>query len=371
MVSDMKVRPFSDWGLGALDGPLVIAGPCSAETEEQVLSTARALHTTGVRVFRSGIWKPRTRPGSFEGVGSVGLPWLRKVKEETGMLTAVEVANVKHVYEALRAGVDILWVGARTTVNPFAVQEIADALGNVDIPVMVKNPVNPDVDLWIGAIERLSAVGITRLAGLHRGFSGMEKSRFRNDPQWQVAIELKRRMPQLPMICDPSHISGRRNLIAELSQCALDLGFNGLMIETHCDPEHAWSDAKQQVTPATLDRILSGLTVRRENASDAAFQQQLAQYRSQIDQVDRALMRLLGERMRISSAIGTLKKENDVTVLQTHRWDDILSQARAMGREYDLGNAFVDTFIRAIHEESIRVQETIMNEHREDLSEGD
>ena len=263
MQNDVEIKPLSSWGVGDDKSPMVIAGPCSAETEEQVMTTAVALQKAGIKIFRAGIWKPRTRPGSFEGVGSVGLPWLRRVKQETGMLTAVEVANVKHVYEAMRAGVDILWVGARTTVNPFAVQEIADALENVDIPLLVKNPVNPDVDLWMGAIERFQAAGLTRLAALHRGFSGLEKSRFRNEPRWQVAIELRRRMPQIPFICDPSHIAGRRDLISDISQCALDLGYQGLMIESHCDPDQAWSDASQQLTPQALKGVLDGLVVRR------------------------------------------------------------------------------------------------------------
>ncbi len=357
----LDIKPLSSWGLGDTIAPMVIAGPCSAETEEQVMSTARSLSEAGVKIFRAGIWKPRTRPGSFEGVGSVGLSWLRRVKQETGMLTAVEVANVKHVYEAMRAGVDILWVGARTTVNPFAVQEIADALENVDIPLLVKNPVNPDVDLWIGAIERFASAGLTRITALHRGFSGMGKSRYRNDPCWQIAIELRRRMPQIPFVCDPSHMAGRRDLIAEISQSALDLGYEGLMIESHCDPDNAWSDASQQVTPESLKKILAGLIVRRSDTSDSVYQEKLGRYRSEIDYLDQELMRLLGERMRVSREIGDLKKLNAVTVLQPTRWDQILERARRLGANNSLSERFSDLLMKSVHEESIRVQEEIMN----------
>ena len=352
--------PMSEWGLGLPDGPVWIAGPCSAETEDQVLATARGLAATGIHMFRAGIWKPRTRPGCFEGVGSDGLPWLKKVKAETGLPIAIEVANVKHVYEAMRAGIDVVWIGARTTVNPFAVQEVADALKGVDIPVMVKNPVSPDLELWMGAMERLAAVGIKKIAALHRGFKGAQKSAVRNEPMWQVPIELRRRLPNLPIICDPSHITGRRDLIAEVSQQAMDLDFDGLMIESHCKPEEAWSDASQQMTPAALGKILADIIIREPEAKDEDFKLQVSQLRTQLDQLDNDLINLLSDRMAIVEKIGLLKKKSNVTVLQASRWDETLKHVRRHGEEHGFDEAFVDTLFKTIHQESINRQEKIL-----------
>lgn len=351
---------LSEWGLGLPDGPVWIAGPCSAETEEQVMTTARQVKEAGAHIFRAGIWKPRTRPGSFEGVGSPGLPWLRSARRETGLPVAIEVANVKHVYEAMRAGVDVVWVGARTTVNPFAVQEIADALKGVDIPVIVKNPVSPDLELWMGAIERMAAVGITRLAALHRGFKGISKSPLRNEPMWQVPIELRRRMPSLPIICDPSHIAGRRDLIAEISQEAMDLDYDGLMIESHCDPAQAWSDASQQVTPLELAKLLAGLVIRQPDAADGDFKKKVSELRTRLDEMDTGLVNLLAERMDVAEEIGRLKKTANVTVLQTSRWDETLRQVRRHGQEHGFDEAFIDALFKTIHQESIDRQERIL-----------
>jgi chorismate mutase len=282
----MEIAKLTDWGLSEDQiKPLIIAGPCSAESEEQVLATARGLAAINVPIFRAGIWKPRTRPGSFEGVGAIGLQWLKKVKE-TGMMTAIEVANPTHVFEAIKTGVDILWIGARTAVNPFAIQEIADSLQGMDIPVMLKNPVNPDIDLWVGGLERLHNAGLTKLAALHRGFSGLENSPLRNEPQWQLPIELRRRLPNLPLICDPSHICGRKDLLSSISQKALDLDYQGLMIETHCDPENAKSDKDQQISPDVLKHILDGLVIRNTKTDDVNFQRELAELRTGIDRLD-------------------------------------------------------------------------------------
>lgn len=355
-----KTPAMSEWGLGLPDGPVWIAGPCSAETEKQVLNTARGLATTGIHMFRAGIWKPRTRPGCFEGVGLKGLPWLQKVKAETGLPIAIEVANMKHVCEAMRAGVDVVWIGARTTVNPFAVQEVADALKGVDIPVMVKNPVSPDLELWMGAMERLAAVGIKKIAALHRGFKGAQKSALRNEPMWQVPIELRRRLPNLPIICDPSHITGRRDLISEVSQQAMDLDFDGLMIESHCNPEEAWSDASQQLTPKALEKILADIIIREPEAKDEDFKLQVSQLRTQLDQLDNDLINLLSDRMEIVGKIGLLKKKSNVTVLQTSRWDETLKHVRRHGEEHGFDEAFVDSLFKTIHQESINRQEKVL-----------
>ena len=299
--------------------PIVIAGPCSAETEEQVLTTAKQLAANGIRIFRAGIWKPRTKPGGFEGVGSDGLPWLRRVKQETGMYTATEVATAKHVYEALKYGVDILWIGARTTANPFAVQEIADALKGVDVPILIKNPVNPDLELWIGAIERIYNTGLHRIAAIHRGFSSYEKKLYRNQPQWHIPIELHRRFPDLPLFCDPSHIGGKRELIAPLSQQAMDMQYNGLIIESHCEPDKALSDKEQQITPDSLDLILRRLVIREMKQST----EDLVDLRRQIDILDNDLLEVLVKRMRVSTEIG-IYKEHGIAVLQTNRFNEIL-----------------------------------------------
>ncbi|MDD3811117.1 MAG: chorismate mutase, partial [Bacteroidales bacterium] len=309
MEQTIKNTPFASWGIDT-ERPLLIAGPCSAETEEQVMNTAIQLKDVGASVFRAGIWKPRTRPNTFEGVGVKGLRWLKKVKERTGMLTTTEVANAQHVYEAIKYGVDILWIGARTTVNPFTIQEIAEAMSGIDIPVMVKNPVNPDVELWLGAIERLQAVGISRIGVIHRGFSSYSENRYRNSPNWQIPLELKRRRPDLPFICDPSHIGGQRSLLQEISQKAMDLNFDGLMIETHIEPDSAWSDAKQQITPNELKQLLDKLILRRTDPGNNGFVNQLEELRSEIDRLDQELMNILEDRMKVSAGIGKVKKEN-------------------------------------------------------------
>ena len=337
--------------------PLVIAGPCSAETEEQVLETAKQLAAQGIKIFRAGIWKPRTKPGGFEGVGTVGLPWLKRVKEETGMYVATEVANQYHVFEALKYGVDILWIGARTAANPFSMQEIADALKGVDIPIFIKNPVNPDLELWIGAVERIYNAGIRKIGVIHRGFSAYDKRIYRNLPQWHIPIELRRRFPNLPIICDPSHIGGKRDLIAPLSQQAMDLGFDGLIIESHCNPDNAWSDASQQVKPDVLAYILDMLIVRETSQST----ENLNELRRQIDELDNQLLDLLAKRMRVSREIGQYKKEHDMPVLQTARYDEILSKRVSQAQDMDMDGEFMKTILAAIHEESIRQQMVIIN----------
>ncbi len=338
--------------------PLIIAGPCSAETDEQVMDTARKLAANGVKIFRAGIWKPRTKPGGFEGNGVKALPWLKRVKAELGMYTAVEVATAAHVREALAYDVDMLWIGARTSANPFAVQEVADALEGMDIPVLIKNPVNPDLDLWIGAIERIYNAGIRRIGAIHRGFSSYDKKIYRNLPQWHIPIELKRQIPNLPLVCDPSHIGGRRELIAPLCQQAMDLNFDGLIVESHCNPEKAWSDASQQVTPEVLDFILNTMVIRDTNQTTES----LASLRRQIDELDNSLLELLARRMRISEEIGQYKKEHNMPILQAQRYDEILqnriSQAESMGMDGE----FMKTVLVAIHEESVRHQQEIMKQ---------
>lgn len=337
--------------------PLILAGPCSAETREQVLETARLLSGFGVKIFRAGIWKPRTKPGGFEGIGQEGLNWLKEVKEETGMYVSTEVATAKHVEAALSTGIDILWVGARTSANPFAVQELADALKGVDIPVLVKNPVNPDLELWIGALERLSMAGLKRLGAIHRGFSSYDKKIYRNLPQWHIPIELRRRLPNLPIICDPSHIGGKRELVAPICQQAMDLGFDGLIVESHCNPECAWSDASQQVTPDILKYILSLLVVREGKKSTES----LDQLRGQIDECDNDLIELLAKRMRISREIGTFKKEHNMTVFQSSRYDEIINKRGIQAVQCGMEAEFMKKIFEAIHEESVRQQMEIIN----------
>ena len=338
--------------------PLVIAGPCSAETEEQIMETARQIASKGSsQIFRAGIWKPRTKPGGFEGVGSEGLRWLKRVKEETGLYVATEVATQKHVYEALKYNVDMLWIGARTTANPFAVQEIADALQGTNIPVLVKNPVNPDIELWIGAIERLYNAGLRRLGVIHRGFSSYDKKIYRNLPQWHIPIELHRRLPNLPMICDPSHIGGKRELIAPLSQQAMDLNFDGLIIESHCCPDGAWSDKDQQITPDVLDYVLNLLVIRDMKQTT----ENLAELRKQIDELDEKLLEVLAKRMRVSSEIGIYKKEHNMPVLQTIRYDEILGKRISMAEQMGMKGEFMKVILQAIHEESVRIQVDLMN----------
>ncbi len=343
-----------------LDHPLVIAGPCSAETEEQVLKIANDLKNTDVNYYRAGIWKPRTRPGNFEGVGAIGLKWLQRVKEETGLKTATEVANRAHVDLALEHDIDLLWIGARSTVSPFIVQEIADALEGTDKVVLIKNPVNPDLSLWLGAVERLYSADIKKLGVIHRGFSTYEKTKYRNIPEWQLAIELQTRFPDLPLINDPSHITGKRDMIFDVSQTALDLNFDGLMIETHHDPDNAWSDAAQQVTPDRLVQIMEDLRIRKETSEEAEYSSKLNNLRAQIDVIDNQIIETLGKRMKVADAIGGLKKQRNVAVLQTNRWNSILGNMILEGESKGLSEEFVLRMFKAIHQESINHQEKII-----------
>ena len=336
----------------------VIAGPCSAETEEQVITTARQLAGRGCHIFRAGVWKPRTKPGGFEGNGEAALPWLQRVKEETHMMVATEVATPEHVELALKYGVDVFWIGARTSANPFAMQAIADSLKGTDIPVLVKNPVNPDLELWIGAMERLNQAGVKRIAAIHRGFSSYDKKIYRNLPMWQIPIELRRRVPDLPLFCDPSHIGGKRELVAPLCQQAMDLGMNGLIVECHCDPDKAWSDAKQQVTPDILAYILSLLVLRDEKVTTEG----ISLMRKQIDELDNQLMELLAKRMKVCREIGEYKKEHNMTVLQTSRYNEILNKRGAQGSLWGMAPDFIKTVFEAVHEESVRQQMDIINQ---------
>lgn len=342
--------------------PILIAGPCSAETEEQVLQTARELASDGmIDLFRAGIWKPRTRPGEFEGVGAPGLAWLKKVKEETGLKVTTEVGNREHVFEALKAGIDVLWIGARTTVNPFSIQEVADALRGVDIPVIVKNPVNPDLKLWMGGIERIYKAGITRIAAIHRGFSFHGETTYRNVPHWQIAIDLRRNFPDIQIICDNSHICGRRDTLQEVAQKAMDLNFDGIMTEVHPTPDQAWSDAAQQITPAQYKVMIESMTFPQPNTNDPIFVQHMNDLRHEIDEIDENLINLLGRRMKIAEKIGEYKKENNIAVLQTSRWNEILGKAVKQGGKKGLSEEFVTVVLKAIHDESINHQIRIMH----------
>ncbi len=346
-----------------LKRPLIISGPCSAETEEQVLETALRLHKTGkIDMLRAGIWKPRTRPGSFEGIGTKGLPWLQKAKELTGLPVTVEVATGKQVEDALHFDIDVLWIGARTTVNPFSVQEVADALRGVNVPVLIKNPINPDLELWLGAVERVAKAGIKNIGLIHRGFSSYGNTEYRNAPMWHLAIEMKRRNPQLMMINDPSHICGRRDILQDVAQTAIDLDFDGLMIESHIDPDKAWSDAKQQITPERLAEILDGIIWRKENNASEEFHAEMEKMRQQINQLDDELMQILGQRMKVADRIGQYKKDNGITILQTNRWNAILERAFAKGEKLGLSKEFITKYFDAIHMESINHQNKVMNE---------
>ncbi len=339
--------------------PFVIAGPCSAETEEQVMTTAHQLAEKGCHMFRAGVWKPRTKPGCFEGHGEPALAWLQRVKQETGMLTAIEVAKPEHVELALKYGIDILWIGARTTVNPFAVQELADSLKGTDVPVLVKNPVSPDLELWIGALLRLNRVGVKRLGAIHRGFTSIDQKIYRNTPMWHIPIELHRRFPKLPIVCDPSHMGGRRDLVAPLCQQAMDMGFDGLLVESHCDPDNAWSDASQQVLPDVLDFIIDRLVIR----DNAEMTESLASMRKQIDEMDTALMDLLTKRMRVCREIATYKREHNMAVVQAVRYNEILDKRGAQGSLCGMSPDFVRRIYEAIHEESVRQQMDIINKN--------
>jgi len=357
----MEFLPLNKW-IPNLKKPLVIAGPCSAETEEQVLATAHALkNLEDVRIFRAGVWKPRTRPGTFEGIGTKALVWLSRVKEETGLLTSVEVAKPDHVEKALEFGIDILWIGARTSVNPFAVQEIADSLKGTNIPVMVKNPINADLSLWMGAIERIHRAGINKIAAIHRGFSTLDEPRYRNRPFWRIPIELKHKLPGLPVICDPSHITGKRDLIAEVSQKAMDVDMDGLMIETHPNPEKAWSDASQQVTPSMLADIIGGLKLRTEYSASRTFEHELEGLRDQIDRVDRIILENLKSRMEIVEKIGTAKSANNVTPLQLHRMDAMMRNRLEVANALGLPEKYVKEIYEIVHSESVKRQTEIMN----------
>lgn len=342
--------------------PLIISGPCSAETEEQVLQTAQRLAKTGkVDVLRAGIWKPRTRPGSFEGIGTKGLPWLQQAKKLTGLPLAVEVATGKQVEDALHFDIDILWIGARTTVNPFSVQEVADALRGANVPVLIKNPINPDLELWTGAVERVAKAGIKNIGLIHRGFSSYGNTEYRNAPMWHLAIEMKRRNPGMMIINDPSHICGRRDILMDVAQKAIDLDFDGLMIESHIDPDNAWSDAKQQVTPERLAEMLSNIVWRKEDINSEAYHQALEKLRQQINHLDDELLQLLGQRMKIADKIGEFKKNNNITILQTNRWNEILERAYRKGDVLGLTREFITKYFDAVHMESINHQNRIMN----------
>ena len=360
MEKTLDIIPVSEWGFFTLPRPMVIAGPCSAESEEQVLETARGLASWGIHMFRAGIWKPRTHPGCFEGVGVAGLKWLKKVKEETCMAVCTEVANEKHVYECLKYGVDMLWIGARTTANPFLMQEIADALQDTDVPVLVKNPINPDLELWIGALERLNQAGIKKLGVIHRGFSTTNSKPYRNAPGWQLAIELRARFPELPFFADPSHMGGSRKYLQELSQRAMDLGLEGLMIESHCNPDVALSDAKQQLTPTDLRTLIESLIIREKDSVDQDYREGIEQLRAQIDILDENLLNTLGSRMDVSQKIGTYKRDHNVAILQMARWDEIMDEMKKNARVHGLSEKFIEAVFNAIHEESVRIQNEVL-----------
>ena len=342
--------------------PLIISGPCSAETEEQLIATAQRLANTGkIDMLRAGIWKPRTKPGLFEGIGAKGLPWLLQAKKLTGLPTTVEVATGKQVEDALTFDVDVLWIGARTTVNPFSVQEVADALRGVDIPVLIKNPINPDLELWAGAVERVARAGVKQIGLIHRGFSSYGNTEYRNAPMWHLAIEMKRRNPGMMIINDPSHICGRRDILLDVAQKAIDLDFDGLMIESHIDPDNAWSDAKQQVTPEKLAEMLDTIVWRKEDVNSEAYHAALEKLRQQINHLDDEMMQILGQRMKIADQIGKYKKENNITILQTNRWNEILERAFNRGEKLGLGKEFITKYLDAVHMESINHQTKIMN----------
>ena len=363
MIKKLEITPLSEWGMFSDPQPSVVAGPCSAETEEQVMKTAEALKELGINVFRAGIWKPRTHPGCFEGIGVPGLKWLQKVKSEYGLKVSTEVASEKHVQECLKHGVDMVWIGARTTANPFLVQEIADALSGTDIPVLVKNPVNPDLDLWIGALERLNNAGLKKLGVIHRGFSTFDNIRYRNEPHWEIAIEMRSRYPELPFFVDPSHMGGSRDYILEISQRSLDLGFDGLMVESHCTPETALSDSRQQLTPAQLKDLLHNQIAVRDADSDAKeWKDNIEQLRAKIDVLDENLIYTLGSRMKVSRQIGEYKKNNNVAIVQAVRWDALLDKVVEIGYEHGLSKKFLTDVFNAIHEASVEAQNEIISD---------
>jgi len=367
MSKELNIKLMTDWE-EYNQRPFMIAGPCSAESEKQVVETAIALRETGkVDVYRAGIWKPRTRPNSFEGVGSIGLPWLKKAKQETGLPLTIEVANAKHVYEALKFGVDILWIGARTAANPFAMEEISQVLKGAEVGVLIKNPINPDLELWVGAVERIYNAGIRKIGLIHRGFSTYEKSRFRNLPQWQIPIEMKSRMPRIPMLNDPSHIGGKRSLLLEISQKAMDLNYDGLMIESHINPEVALSDAQQQVTPKQLAAILDKLILREPMTRDDKLLSTLDELRGKIDWFDDQLLEIIEQRMEVVKSIGQFKKENNMSILQNKRWEEIIYKSIEKGAQKGLSREFINKAFKAIHQESINHQTEIMNGEDKDI----
>lgn len=359
MAIKLDLVPMSEWGFFTLPRPCTIAGPCSAETEEQIMETARGLKEIGINVFRAGIWKPRTHPGCFEGMGPEGLRWLQRVKKELGLKVCTEVASSKHVFECIKFGVDMVWIGARTTSNPFLVQEIAEALKDTDIPVLVKNPMNNDIDLWIGALERLNAQGIKKLGVIHRGLSPMEKMKYRNDPHWEMAIELRSRYPELAFFCDPSHMAGSTAYIQELSQTAMDLGFEGLMVESHCNPSCALSDAKQQLVPQDVVKMLESLEIREKDSDNEDYKNNIHQLRAQIDVYDDQLLYTLAQRMKVSKKIGEFKKEHNIAILQTSRFEDIMSRVVAKGVDSGLPEQFIKDIFNHIHEASVKSQNEI------------
>ncbi|MBQ3873009.1 MAG: bifunctional 3-deoxy-7-phosphoheptulonate synthase/chorismate mutase type II [Bacteroidales bacterium] len=360
MAYELDIIPGTEWGFFTLPRPMCIAGPCSAETEEQVMETAKGLSEFGIHVYRAGIWKPRTHPGSFEGVGTPGLKWLRNVKETYGMKVCTEVASEKHVLECIKYGVDIVWIGARTSANPFLMQEIADALEGTDIPVLVKNPVNPDIDLWVGALERLNRAGIKKLGVIHRGFSTSAPMLYRNDPGWKLAIEMRTRYPQMTFFADPSHMAGDRKYLQELSQRAMDLGLDGLMVESHCNPACALSDAKQQLTPHDLQNLLESLVIRENTSDNEAYKDGIEALRARIDVIDDNLLKLLAERMDVSRRIGRYKKEHNVAIIQAGRWDALLAAMVARAREKGISEEAITAIMNAIHDESVKVQNEVL-----------
>ena len=360
MSKKLNIEPINSWIKNDSD-PLIISGPCSAESYDQLRETCTQLKSHGINLMRAGVWKPRTRPGTFEGNGEDALRWIADIKKELDVQFTVEVANTSHIELALKYGIDILWIGARTTVNPFSVQEIADAIKGTDTPVLIKNPINPDLSLWMGALERINKAGISKIGAIHRGFSMTGKSKYRYVPMWKIAIDLMSNMPELPVICDPSHICGNREMIFETSQKALDLGYDGLIIESHIDPDNAWSDAKQQVTPSRLIEIMKELKIRKQNNLEEEYKEKLDKYRSQIDVFDQNILEIISKRMKISNEIGSLKKSKNVAVLQNKRWKQVLEKMVIEGNEMDLSSEFTRKIFKAIHQESINHQEKIIN----------
>lgn len=360
MSATFDIAPIESW-VDNFQKPLIISGPCSAETEEQLLETCTQLKNIGINIMRAGVWKPRTRPNNFEGIGTEALAWIAAVKKELGVKFSIEVANPQHVEQALKYGIDVLWIGARSTVNPFTVQEIADSLKGVDVPVLVKNPINPDLALWMGALERINGAGITKLGAIHRGFSSQQESKYRNLPLWRLAIDLKSEIPELPIICDPSHICGNREMLAEVSQKALDLNYDGIMIESHRDPDNAWSDAKQQITPETLKELLNGLKLRSKDSTNESFKIFLEEMREQIDESDRDILEAINRRMNLVEKIGEFKQDNNVTIFQVDRWNEIYRTRGEWAQGMGLDKEFIEEMYKLIHIASIKQQTELLS----------